>query len=143
MHKHDNIVIRINGEPVTLRKFEKFAIHTLTLSVARGEIEDGGVDTNSSEEIAIIEFINNISDVLEDKPNFNLCEDTFWKLIASTVLVMGFATDLIDKIDAHKLARFTNLWHDLLYTDWYGKSFVDTNNKLCEVLYGPYNRHEI
>lgn len=129
MQNNKKTVIRINGEPITMREFKDFSLDVLVHCTAQGILEDG-------EDDAVLDFIHHVNDCLEKLELDELTQDHFITLQAVTAMVLGFETTLFLEVDGKRLSDFTNIWTDLLFTDTLGSTFKETYSNLSAELYG-------
>lgn len=134
MQNNKKTVIRINGEPITMREFKDFSLDVLVHCTAQGILEDG-------EDDAILDFIHHVNSCLEELELDELTPVHFITLQAATTMVLGCKTTLFLKVDGKRLGDFTNIWNDLLFTDTLGSTFKETYTNLSTELYGGPCHH--
>lgn len=129
MQNNKQIVIRIKGEPITMREFAEFSLDVLVHCTSNGIIEDG-------EDMEILNFIRTVNDCLEEIAPDELTLEMFLALQATAGLALVLKTDLFVLVDGERMGEFTTTWADLLFTDTLGSTFKETAYNLSEELYG-------
>ena len=129
MQNNKKTVIRINGEPITMREFKDFSLDVLVHCTAQGILEDG-------EDDAVLNCIHYVNDWLEEIAFEELTVGNFLIMQRVTTVNLGLSTDLFKCVDGHHLAEFNKTWVDLLFTDTLGSTFKETYNNLSAELYG-------
>lgn len=129
MQNNKKTVIRINGEPITMREFAEFSLDVLVHCTSNGIVEDG-------EDMEILNFIRTVNDCLEEIAPDELTKEMFLALQATTGLALGLKTDLFWLVDGERMGDFTNTWTDLLFTDTLGSTFKETAYNLSHELCG-------
>ena len=129
MQNNKQTVIRIKGEPITMREFTEFSLDVLVHCTSNGIIEDG-------EDMEILNFIHHVNDCLAEIAPDDLTQEMFLALQATTAIVLELKTHLFALVDGERMGDFTNTWSDLLFTDTLGSTFKETAYNLSEELYG-------